>query len=118
MAGTDRCRDPRAGSRGRPPCLPPRAIGDGPPAAGGIAVMLAELLATPPSGNLQSTASVEEVVSASGVRAFLMREPAFPFLSLSLHLRGGGATDPAGKEGLAFMASGLLDEGAGPYDSQ
>ena len=80
--------------------------------------MLAELLATPPTGNLQSTARVEEVVSATGVRAYLMREPTIPFLSLSLHIRGGGAADPAGKEGLAFMAAGLLDEGAGPYDSQ
>ena len=80
--------------------------------------MLAELLATPPTGNLQSTARVEEVVSAAGVRAYLMREPTIPFLSLSLHIRGGGAADPAGKEGLAFMAAGLLDEGAGPYDSQ
>ena len=74
--------------------------------------MLAELLATPPTGNLQSTARVEEVVSATGVRAYLMREPTIPFLSLSLHIRGGGAADPAGKEGLAFMAAGLLDEGA------
>jgi zinc protease len=80
--------------------------------------MLAELLAAAPKAALQSSARVEEVVSASGVRAYLIREPRIPFLALSFHVRGGGALDPAGREGLAYMASGLLDEGAGPYDSQ
>lgn len=80
--------------------------------------MLAELLAAPPKAALQSSASVEEVVSASGVRAYLIREPRIPFLALSFHIRGGGALDPPGREGLAYMASGLLDEGAGAYDSQ
>lgn len=32
--------------------------------------------------------------------------------------RGGAALDPNGKEGLAYMVSGLLDEGAGDLDSQ
>ena len=80
--------------------------------------MLAQLLAAPPTGALQSAATVEEVVSPGGVRAYLMREPAIPFLSLSLHFRGGTALDPVERQGLAFMATGLLDEGAGPYDSQ
>ena len=80
--------------------------------------MLAELLAAPPTAALQSGGRVEEVVSATGVRAYLMREPAFPFLSLALHVRGGAALDPEDRLGLAFMATGLLDEGAGPYDSQ
>ena len=80
--------------------------------------MLAELLAAPPTGALQSTARVEEVVSARGVRAYLMRESAIPFLSLSLHFRGGAAADPPDRQGLAYMATGLLDEGAGPYDSE
>lgn len=80
--------------------------------------MLTALLAAQPAAALRSTATVDEVVSASGVRAYLMREPTIPFLSLALHVRGGSATDPAGKEGLAFMSAGLLDEGAGPYDSQ
>src|SRR6478672_4007684 len=80
--------------------------------------MLTALLAAQPAAALRSTAAVEEVMSASGVRAYLMREPTIPFLSLALHVRGGSATDPAGKEGLAVMSAGLLDEGAGPYDSQ
>lgn len=63
-------------------------------------------------------ARVQEVVSKSGVRAYLITEEAVPFLSLSMHFRGGAAYDPPEKSGLAYMTSGLLDEGAGPYDSQ
>ncbi|MDX1541269.1 MAG: pitrilysin family protein [Geminicoccaceae bacterium] len=61
---------------------------------------------------------VEEVVSPGGIKAYLLHEPMLPFLSLSLHFKGGAALDPAGKEGLAWMLSGLLDEGAGELDSQ
>ncbi len=61
---------------------------------------------------------VEEVVSPGGIKAYLISAPSIPFLSLSLQFKGGTALDPAGKEGLAYMVSGLLDEGAGDLDSQ
>jgi zinc protease len=61
---------------------------------------------------------VERVVSPGGIEAYLIHEPSIPFLSLALHFNGGSALDPAGKEGLAHMVSGLLDEGAGDLDSQ
>ena len=63
-------------------------------------------------------ATVEEVISDGGIKAYLVREPSVPFISLSLYFKGGAATDPAGKEGLAYFVSGMIDEGAGPYDSQ
>jgi zinc protease len=66
----------------------------------------------------EAAAKVERVVSPRGVEAYLLSEPSIPFLSLSLQFRGGAALDPAGKEGLAYMVSGLLDEGAGDLDSQ
>ncbi len=66
----------------------------------------------------EAAAKVERVVSPHGVEAYLLSEPSIPFLSLSLQFRGGAALDPAGKEGLAYMVSGLLDEGAGDLDSQ
>jgi zinc protease len=58
------------------------------------------------------------VVSPGGIEAYLINEPSIPFLSLALHFKGGAALDPAGKEGRAYMVSGLLDEGAGELDSQ
>jgi zinc protease len=66
----------------------------------------------------EAAAKVERVVSAGGIEAYLLSEPSIPFLSLSLQFKGGAALDPKGKEGLAYMISGLLDEGAGDLDSQ
>lgn len=65
-----------------------------------------------------ATARVEEVVSPAGIRAYLIHEPRVPIMAMAFHFRGGAAADPPGKEGRAFMATGLIDEGAGPYDSQ
>jgi zinc protease len=65
-----------------------------------------------------AASKVERVVSPGGIEAYLIREPSIPFLSLALHFKGGSAVDPPGKEGLAYMVSGLLDEGAGELDSQ
>jgi zinc protease len=71
-----------------------------------------------PTAAAEAAAKVERVVSPGGIEAYLLSEPSIPFLSLSLRFRGGAALDPAGKEGLAYMVSGLLDEGAGDLDSQ
>jgi len=64
-----------------------------------------------------SGTQVERVVSAGGIEAWLVADPSLPVISLSLLFRGGAALDPAGKEGLAVMTAGLLDEGAGDLDS-
>lgn len=63
-------------------------------------------------------ARVEEVVSPGGLRAYLVTERSVPFLTLELCFRAGAAFDPADRAGLANMCASLLDEGAGPYDSQ
>ncbi|MFL5334728.1 MAG: M16 family metallopeptidase [Geminicoccaceae bacterium] len=80
--------------------------------------MLTELLARPQAAAAANSARVEAVVARCGVRAYLLREPTVPFLSLTLHIAGGAAADPPDHLGLAYLAAGLLDEGAGPYDSQ
>ena len=61
---------------------------------------------------------IERVVSPGGVEAWLVEDHTLPIVALSFTMNGGAATDPAGKEGLANMVSGLLDEGAGDLDSQ
>lgn len=70
------------------------------------------------AANGHAASKVERVVSPGGIEAYLIEEPAIPFMSLALHFKGGAALDPAGKDGLAYMVSGLLDEGAGELDSQ
>ncbi len=79
-----------------------------------IGAPLVTLLSTP----AKAQGRVEEVITSRGVRALLLREPTLPFISLSFQFEAGAAQDPEGREGLAHMLSGLLDEGAGPYDSE
>jgi zinc protease len=61
---------------------------------------------------------VQRVVSPGGIEAWLVEDHSNPIISLDMAFRGGAALDPAGKEGLANLVSGLIDEGAGDLDSQ
>jgi zinc protease len=61
---------------------------------------------------------VQQIVSPRGVKAWLVEDYAVPLVSLEFALKGGAAQDPSGKAGAATLLSGLLDEGAGPLDSQ
>ena len=61
---------------------------------------------------------VQRVVSPGGIEAWLVEDHSNPIISLDVAFRGGAALDPAGKEGLANMVSGLIDEGAGDLESQ
>lgn len=65
-----------------------------------------------------SAIEVQRVVSPGGVEAWLVQDESVPVVSLEFSFEGGAALDPEGKEGLANLASTMLDEGAGPYDSQ
>ncbi len=60
---------------------------------------------------------IQVVTSPGGVTAWLAEETAVPIISVRFAFAGGGALDPVGKEGLANMVSGLLDEGAGELDA-
>ncbi len=60
---------------------------------------------------------VQRVVSPGGIEAWLVEEHTVPIVSLRFVFRGGSALDPDGKEGLAELASGLLNEGAGEMDA-
>ena len=61
---------------------------------------------------------VQRVVSPGGIEAWLVEDHSNPIISLDMTFRGGAALDPVGKEGLANLVSGLIDEGAGDLDSQ
>lgn len=64
-------------------------------------------------------AEVEEVVSPGGITAWLIEDHSLPVTAMEFSFEGSGAEmDPEGKAGLADMASSLIDEGAGPYDSE
>ena len=65
-----------------------------------------------------SAVEVVRVISPGGIEAWLVEENGIPILSLKAIFKDGAVLDPPGREGRAYMASGLLDEGAGAYDSQ
>lgn len=60
--------------------------------------------------------TVERVISPGGIEAWLVQDHANPIIAMDIAFRGGSSVE--GKPGLAHMVSGLLDEGAGPLDSQ
>ena len=62
--------------------------------------------------------TVQSVISSGGIEAWLVEDHSNQILDMEIAFRGGASVQPAGKAGLAHMVSGLLDEGAGPYDSQ
>lgn len=62
---------------------------------------------------------VKEVISPSGIKAWLVQDNSLAVTALEFSFVGAGSEkDPAGLEGLANMASSLIDEGAGSIDSR
>ena len=82
-----------------------------------LPVMLVCVLSLPLASLSNAAPEILEIKTDTGVNAWLVREPSIPIISVQIALRGGTITDPVGKEGLANMVSGLLDEGAGDLDS-
>ncbi len=72
------------------------------------------LVVTRPAGAV----TIERVVSPGGIEAWLVQDHSNPLIDVELAFRGGASVEPGGKPGVAYMTSALLDEGAGPYDSQ
>ena len=62
--------------------------------------------------------TVQHITTPGGLKVWLVENYAVPLIALNFALVGGAAQDPAGKAGAATMLSGLLDEGAGPYDAE
>jgi zinc protease len=62
--------------------------------------------------------TVDQVVSANGVQAWLVEEHSVPLIVIKFAFEGGAAQDPPGKEGLAAMMSDLLTEGAGDLSAE
>jgi zinc protease len=61
--------------------------------------------------------SIQEVKSKKGITAWLVEDHSIPLIAIRFVFDGGSAQDPAGKEGLVNLMTGLFDEGAGNLDS-
>lgn len=64
-----------------------------------------------------SASRIQRVVSPGGIEAWLVEDYTVPLVALEFSIRGGASQDPADKAGLGYFLSGVLDEGAGPYES-
>ena len=60
---------------------------------------------------------IQEVTSPKGITAWLVEDYSVPIIAVRFRFEGGSSQDPAGKEGLANLMTGLFDEGAGDLDS-
>lgn len=79
-----------------------------------LAVVLLMLLAfVPPAAAVDV-----QRVRAGDLEAWLVEDHSNPLIAIRFAFRGGAASDPEGKAGLATMTASLLDEGAGDLDSQ
>jgi zinc protease len=61
--------------------------------------------------------AARKVISPRGVEAWLVEDHTNPLVAVQFAFAGGSSQDPQGKPGVAHLLSGMLDEGAGPYDS-
>ena len=61
--------------------------------------------------------NIQEVKSKKGITAWLVEDHSIPLIAVRFVFDGGSAQDPAGKEGLVNLMTGLFDEGAGDLDS-
>jgi zinc protease len=62
-------------------------------------------------------ASVRKVLSPGGIEAWLVEDHTNPLIAMQFAFPGGSSQDAPDKPGVAYLLSGMLDEGAGPYDS-
>lgn len=82
------------------------------------AVLIGLVVASAFAAGAANAVTIERVVSPKGIEAWLVQEDAVPLIAMSFAFEGGAAQDPAEKPGVANMLSALLDEGAGPLDSE
>ncbi|MGC5845110.1 M16 family metallopeptidase [Mesorhizobium abyssinicae] len=70
-----------------------------------------------PALDARAEMNIQEVKSKKGITAWLVEDHSIPLISVRFVFDGGSAQDPAGKEGLINLMTGLFDEGAGDLDS-
>ncbi|WP_404928086.1 M16 family metallopeptidase [Mesorhizobium sp. ORM16] len=94
----------------------PSPFGHGWRLASSLAVLcLAILFLTLPALTAPAALKIQEVKSEKGITAWLVEDHTLPIITLEFVFDGGTSHDPAGKEGLANLMTGLFDEGAGDY---
>ncbi len=60
---------------------------------------------------------IQEITTPGGIKALLVEEHTIPMLAMQFAFKGGASQEEDGKEGIAYLISALLDEGAGDMTS-
>jgi zinc protease len=81
--------------------------------AAATALVAAMLLAHTPT----HATTIERVVSPGGIEAWLVRDHSVPLIAMDFSFKGGADQDPADKPGVGYLATGVLDDGAGDLDA-
>jgi len=76
------------------------------------------LLALWAGASAASAMTIEQIVSPSGIHAWLVREHAVPLVALNYSFHGGSSQDDPARAGAAHLTADMLDEGAGDLDSK
>ena len=76
------------------------------------------MLALMAAGPLRAEIAIQEVVSKSGLRAWLVQSADIPFVALEIRIKGGTSLDLPGKEGAVNLMAGMLEEGSGDLDAR
>lgn len=66
--------------------------------------------------SVQAGVTIQNWTTAQGSRVYFVESRSLPIVDVQVDFRAGGAEVPAGKAGLAGLARGLLDAGAGNFD--
>ncbi|MFO1091669.1 MAG: pitrilysin family protein [Hyphomicrobiales bacterium] len=82
-------------------------------AAFAAAVALVGVSATP-----AAAIDIKEVTSPGGIKAWLVEDHTIPLIAMQFSFKGGVAAEPEAQRGVTNFLAGMLDEGAGPLDSQ
>lgn len=61
---------------------------------------------------------IKQVTSPGGINAWVVEEPAIPFVALEIRFRGSASLDLPGKRGATNLMSALLEEGSGDMSAQ
>ena len=70
------------------------------------------------AGVAQAAIDIKTVTSDGGIDAWVVEEPAIPFVALEIRIRGGSSPDLPGKRGATNLMAGLIEEGSGEMTAQ
>jgi len=67
---------------------------------------------------VQAELQIQQVKTPGGLTAWLIEDHNIPFTALEIRFMGGTSLDPMEQRGVVNLMTSLLEEGAGPLDSQ